>query len=1036
VTTPVPQHTLPELPEHLAGQIRASRTSLEGERKQVSVMFVDVVRSMELARMLDPERWRELIERFLAIATGAVRRYDGTLDKFTGDGVMAIFGAPVSQEDHARRACLAALSLDERLGPLARELRSQGIAFQVRVGINSGEVIVGEIGGESGMAYTAIGHTVGLAQRMQELAPEGGTALSAATASLLGAEFELCDLGVFEVKGSEDRERVLSLVGEQRTRSGGDGARAPVAAGAPSPFVGRERERSALEAALERALADDGQVVGLVGEPGVGKSRLAGEFCARCEADGIAVQRARALAHAREVPYLPMLELWRATLGIGEEEAPALARRRIEDTLDELDASFVEELPLIFDFLGLADPTRPTERMDPEARQRRLLAIVRRFVHARSRAYPAVTLVEDLHWLDPASSVFLGELVRAAAGTRTLLILTYRPDHRSDLLGGSHCEQLALRPLADGAVADLLRALLGGDPSLDGLSELIAARAVGNPFFCEELVQALSESGRLVGERGAYTLAQTLEGLVLPATVQATLAARIDRLGEREKQLVQVASVVGYEVSESILGEISSLTQAELQDALRALVAAELLGERMGEEGVSFAFKHPLTQEVAYRSQLGEARRRTHRQVADAIEQLHPERADELASLVASHREAAGESLLAARCYARAATWVGNSDISQALLHWQKAGELSESDLDAPEASSLALAAHVHRLDFGWRLGMSEQEAESHYRSGRELAIASGDQASLLLLTAVYANVRGTSGNIEQYAELGSEVDRLSREIGDPAQRMAVLSVPVFSLFLLGRVDQALAAMDEGIALGAGDPALGGGINLSCPYAFFLMMRGVVLTVTGQFEEAPEHLERALEVARAQGDLEIEGFTQMNFTWLARYLESAEGVLTRAGEGLRLAERFGSTFSRIWAQGWMGYAHLTQGNVGEAITALEGAIALARGARTGLEAEPFWLAGLSEALLAAGEHERALACARESLGVAAQRGAAVYLPGCHRALADALLAGSQPDDLAEAERELEQARAAVEQTGLRAELRFIERAQEHLASVR
>ena len=399
--------------------------------------------------------------------------------------------------------------------------------------------------------------------------------------------------------------------------------------------------------------------------------------------------------------------------------------------------------------------------------------------------------------------------MRAVAGTRTLLILTYRPEYAAEVLRGSHCEQLALRPLGPRAVRELLGSLLGQDRSLDGLPELIAARAVGNPFFCEELVAALAESGNLVGERGSYRLGRTLEEVVLPATVQATLAARIDRLREREKGLLQVASVIGYELEEAVLRAISGLSDSELNDALGSLVSAELLVERMGESGVAYAFRHPLTQEVAYRSQLSDRRRHVHRQVAVAIERLYPERLDELAALAAKHYEAAGDQLAAARFTSRAAAWVGASDISQALSHWRKVGELTVASRLSRD-HGLALGACPGSWITDGVLA-SQRKRRGHTTSGvATLAQKSPDRTPLFMLVAAYAGVCMMAGNLKKQAELADEVDRLSIEIGDPDLRMVVLPALVYTRTMQGRMGESLSFADEGIALAGENHALGG----------------------------------------------------------------------------------------------------------------------------------------------------------------------------------------------------------------------------------
>jgi adenylate cyclase len=997
-----------------------------GERKQVTIMFVDIVSSMDLAESLDSEYWRGLLARFFAISSRAVERLEGTIDKFTGDGVMALFGAPVSQEDHALRACLAALELHASLASLVGELAGEGVELAIRVGLNSGEVIVGEIGEGGEMDYTAIGHTVGLAQRMESLAAPGSTALSARTARLVSGEFELGDLGEFEVKGSSLPQRVFELLGKSSSR---DRVEAADALGGLSRFVGREREQSALQAALDRGLAGDGQVVGLVGEPGVGKSRLAHEFAERCHAEGILVQRARAVAHGRDIPLLPVLELMRVALGVEDTDEPEVARTRITATLAALDASFDQDAPLLFDFLGVPDPERPVDKVDPEARQRQLLSLVRRMMHARSRIEPAVALLEDLHWLDDASGAFLEELVRGCAGTRTLLILTYRPEYSGESLRGSHCEQLALRPLPKSAAGELLDSLLGHEPSLDGLADLIAARAVGNPFFCEELVAALAESGHLAGERGAYRLTRTLEEIVLPATVQATLAARIDGLSERARNLLQIASAIGYEVSEPVLMAIAGLPDAELSDVLRSLVSAELFSERMSDNGVEYKFKHPLTQEVAYRSQLTDRRQHVHREVAAAIEQLEPEKLDERAALLAHHWQAAGDPLAAARWNARAAAWIGHNDISQSLSHWRKVGELTAGLPDSPETTGLALGACIWELDYGWRLGITEEEARAHYEQGRALAQKNSDRTPLFMLVAAYTGVCMMAGNLSKQAELADEIDRLSIEIGDPGLRMVALPALVYTRMMQGRMGESLSLANEGIALASEDHALGGLAAILCPYAFCLIMKGQTLCFMGSLEESASTLEEALRVAREQGDIEAEAAANVNRAWLARYAGFTEQVPSHVTRGQEIAERHGAALLRVWSLNSRSFACLMLGEAEEAIVALEASTALARESRTGREGESMRLALMSEAKLSMGDRQGALQYARKAVATATEQESVVFLPLSYRVLAEALL---DTNETVAAQAALESATAAVEATSVHAELPFIERAREKL----
>jgi class 3 adenylate cyclase/tetratricopeptide (TPR) repeat protein len=1019
-------------PEHLAERIRGTRADLEGERKQVTVLFADVIGSMDLAERTDPEVWRRIMERFFTILCDGVHRFEGTVDKFTGDGIMALFGAPLAHEDHAQRACWAALTLQRELAVYAGDVRrTEGLSFSVRMGINSGEVVVGAIGEDLRLEYTAIGHTVGLAQRMESLAEPGRAYLTEQTARLVSGYLDLDDLGEFDVKGVSEPVRVHALAGAGGARSRLDISRAR----GFTRFVGREDELATLQAALEQSREGQGVVVGVVGEAGVGKSRLCHEFVERCRRRGIPVYEAQGQAHGSAIPFLPVLQMMRSYFGVTEHDPDQQAREKIAGRLLLLDEAFAESLPLMFDFLGVPDQHRPAPRMDPDARQRALLEMVKRLVHTSSQREPGINLIEDAHWIDPGSEVFLTQLVEVIPGTRNLTIVNFRPEYSAEWMRKSYYRQVSLLPLGPEAIGALLADLLGGDRSLNGLPALISERTAGNPFFIEEVVRTLVESGNLEGRRGAYRLVRPIDDATVPPTVSAVLAARIDRLSEREKSLLQSAAVIGREFSRPVLARAAELAEDELESALRALIAAEFLYEQELYPDAVYAFKHPLTQEVAYRSQLGERRAAVHRRVAEALEELYPEKLDERAALIAQHWEAAGDPLAAARWSARAAGWVGLSDISEAVRHWRKVSELVQALGDSAEASGLALAARVWRLNYGFRLGISEQEATVHYEAGRELAQRTGDRASLLLITAAYATVRGFAGHVEEYGELAEEVNRLSIEIGDPALRMAMLTIPAYARWVRGRSAEALAVLDEGVALGAEDPALGGGIFVVCPYAWCLMMRGIVLAGMGYLEESACELDRALQVAQEQGDLEDQGWTHGGYVILARSTGELETVLAHATQGHEIAERIGSAFSRVWALYFLGYARLMIGEPDEAIAAIERSNELGRETRTGLESESLRFAGLAEALLSAGDHRRALEAARESVTLARERGNEFWLALAYRVLAEALLAGDGPGKVAAAKEALDQAAAAAEATGARAELPFIERARARLIPV-
>jgi class 3 adenylate cyclase/tetratricopeptide (TPR) repeat protein len=1019
-------------PEHLAEKIRDARADLDGERKQVTVLFADVIGSMDLAEQTDPELWRSIMDRFFTILCDGVHRFEGTVDKFTGDGIMALFGAPLAHEDHAQRACWAALTLQRELAAYATEVRrGEGLSFSVRMGINSGEVVVGQIGEDLRVEYTAVGHTVGLAQRMESLAEPGKAYLTDQTAKLVSGYLDLDDLGEFDVKGVSEPVRVHALAG-----AGGAHSRLDISqARGFTRFVGREDELATLQAALEQSRDGSGVVVGVVGEAGVGKSRLCREFVERCRRQGIPVYEAQGQAHGRAIPFLPVLQMMRSYFAIAESDSDQQAREKIAGRLLLLDEAFAESLPLVFDFLAVADPHRPAPRMDPDARQRALLEMVKRLVHTSSLREPGINLLEDVHWIDPGSEIFLTQLVEVIPGTRNLTIVNFRPEYSAEWMRKSYYRQVSLLPLGAEAIKALLADLLGEHPSLNGLPNLIQERTAGNPFFIEEVVRALAESGNLDGKRGAYQLVRPVDDTAVPSTVNTILAARIDRLSEREKSLLQSAAVIGREFSEPVLARAAALGDDELEPALRTLIAAEFLYEQELYPDVVYAFKHPLTQEVAYQSQLGERRAAVHRRVAEALEEVYPDKLDERAALLAQHWEAAGDALAAARWSARAATWAGLNDISEAVRHWRKVSELVQALPDSTEASGLALAARLWRLGYGWRLGISEQEASAHYEAGRELAQRSGDRASLLLITSAYATVRGTAGHLDEYGELGEEVNRLSSEIGDPALRLASLAVPIYSRWAQGRLGEALALADEAIALGAKDPALGVEIFGTCPYAWCLFVRGVILGSMGYPDESASELDRAMRVAQEQGDLETQGWTHNGYVLFARYTGELETVLSHATQGYEIAERIGSTFSRVLALYYLGYARFMVGEADEGIVAIERSIELGREARTGLEQEALRFAGLSEALLSVGDHQRALDAAQESVTLARKRGNESILPISYRVLAEALLAGDGTDRVAAAKEALDQATVAADATGARVELPFIERARTQLIPV-
>jgi class 3 adenylate cyclase len=976
-------------PEHLAERIRAGLGDLEGERKQVTVLFADVMGSMELAERSDPEEWRRIMERFFSILCEGVHRFEGTVDKFTGDGIMALFGAPIAHEDHARRACYAALWLQDELASYAAELRrEQGLSFSVRIGINSGEVVVGAIGDDLEMDYTAVGHTVGLAQRMEQLAEPGKAYLTRFTAPLVEGYLALHDLGEFQVKGVSHPLQVYELSGIGQARGRLDVSRAR----GFSRFVGREEEMRVLEEALNRAQEGDAQVIGIVGEAGVGKSRLCQEFVERHRASGMPVYHITGQAHASSIPLLPVLELMRAYFDITELDSDQAARERIAGKLLLLDESFAEDLPLIFDFLAVPDPERPSQRMDPEARQRQLLDLTKRLIHAQSAREPGINLFEDLHWIDPASEAFLANHIEASQGTRSLTIVNFRPEYQAPWMSKSFYRQIALSPLGPEAIEEMLAYLLGWDRSLEGLPEMIRERTAGNPFFTEEVVQSLIESGALEGERGAYRLVRPIGSEAVPASVHSVLAARIDRLEPRQKSVLQAAAVVGKEFSEPILRRVCEPDGLELEEALRELVSSEFVYPQELYPEAVYAFKHPLTQEVAEGSQLGERRSAVHAAVARAIADHYPDRLDERAALIAQHWEAGRETLEAARWYARAAAWSGTRDPTESLGHWRKVRELADALPESAESAALGLTARIFSLQYGWRLGISHEEGEAMFTEAERMASIAGDVRSRAILLSVYAGIKGINdGDLQGMAQLGRSAIALAEESADPGLYM-VVGGGSYGLFLLGEHRAAVSVLDRALELADGDVTVGAGVAVGCPYAYCLIFKGGYVANLGELDEATGLIDRGLAMAREQGDIETAGWGHMWQVWLSDFMGEPDKALANAQHSLEIAERLGDAFSRAWSWFLLGFAERMRGEWGRAVEAVERSMGIARERRTAADAEPYRLSTLAEAYLGLGDGKRALELAQRAADLVRDRGHGGAAAFVNLRLANVLLA--------------------------------------------
>ncbi len=999
-------------PKHLAEKILQSKSALEGERKQVTVLFADVKGSMELASQLDPEQWHAILERFFEILTEGVHRFEGTVNQYTGDGIMALFGAPIAHEDHAQRACYAALHLRGELARYATEVkREHGVGFSTRMGIHSGDVVVGKIGDDLRMDYTAQGHTVGLAQRMEALASPDSCYLTGATAALAGGYFALEDLGDFRVKGVAEPARVHRLAGLGTARTRFDLSRAR----GLSRFVGRAADLRTLEDALAETGAGSGQVVGVVADAGTGKSRLCFEFLERCRARGMSVFEGRAVAHGRNIPYLPILEVFRAFFGIGPEDDDRGAREKIAGRMVLLDQHFADALPLLFDFLGVADPQRPAPRLDPEARQRQLLAVMRQVIQSVSEEQPTVTLIEDLHWIDEPSGEFLAHMVDARAGSRNLLVMNFRPEYRADWMQKSWYRQVPLTPLGKDAIAELLADLLGTDPSIAALAGPIHARTGGNPFFTEEVAQTLIESGQLEGKRGAYRLVTPIARLEVPATVQAVLAARIDRLPEREKRLLQVASVIGKDFAEPLLAEVAELPAEKLKAALASLRRAEFLHELSIFPVVEYSFKHPLTQEVALGSQLKERRRAVHAAVARAIER-HAAHLDERAALLAHHYDEAGEAIPAARWHRRAAEWVGRTDIGAAIHHWQRVRAVLRGLSPDAETAALAIAACTRLLNMGWRVGMPLGEARALLEEGQALASAIGDRRAHLKLSMVFGRALGSVGDVAGYLESAQENQRAAAEVDDVALRANAWGFLVDAQSFVAQLPLIEQMADEGLARFPRDlPAEEWLVGVQ-PHSWFSFWRSYALSWTGRVAEGLVERERCRRLCEENGTPELLGYIAGFAAEIQQHCCDAEASLASARQIEEISRRLGEPPVLVaWTQLAFGRAHLAAGRTADSVESARAALDSFGRVETFHAGNAAAL--LAEALLDGGDAAAACVAADEAIALCRRSLRRLYEACAHGVKARALLRrdGAQARDAAEAA--LAEAAALIEQSG-------------------
>jgi class 3 adenylate cyclase/tetratricopeptide (TPR) repeat protein len=981
------------VPKHLAEKILTSKAALEGERKQVTVLFADMKGSMELLADRDPEEARKLLDPVLELMMEAVHRYEGTVNQVMGDGIMALFGAPLAHEDHAVRACYAALRMQETVKRYAEGVqRSAGVPISIRVGVNSGEVVVRSIGSDLRTNYTAVGQTTHLAGRMEQMAMPGSIMMTASTLALAEGYVGVKPLGPVTVKGLVEPIEAFELTGAGFARTRLQAA----AARGLTRFVGRDVEVAAVRQGLERAHAGHGQVVALVGEPGVGKSRIIWEFTHPQRLQDWLVLESGSVPHGKATPYLPVINLLRAYFQIEDRDDVRKIREKVTGKLVSLDHTLWETLPAFLTLLDVAVEEPGWQALDPSQRRWQTLDAVKRLLLRQSQIQMLLLVFEDLHWLDSETQALLDDLVDSLPTARVLLLVNYRPEYQHLWGSRTYYTQLRLDPLPPETAEQLLGALLGRDASLDPLKSALIARTEGNPFFLEESVRAVVETGCLLGERGAYRLARPLPTIEVPATVQAVLAARIDRLPPRDKAILQMASVVGKDVPFALLQAIAEQADDELQAAIARLQAGEFVYEVGIFPDLEYTFTHVLTHDVTYGSLLLDRRRTLHGQILDAIERRYSDRLPEHVERLA-HHAFRGEAWMKAVTYSRQAGVKAIAASShREAVHWleQAIGALERLP-QTDDARALAVDLHLDTRSALLLLGEFSRMLEQ-LRAGERIAAALGDRRQLGRICAYLTDYFRQVGDYEQALEAGRRGLAAAEVEGD-------LGILVTTNIYLGHVyydtgqyGHATAHFRKNVAT-LGPEMLRERFGL--PYLVSVHSRtwlAVSLVELGLFNEAIEHAKEALRIAEGANHASslVSAHMGLGRAHLRRGdLERAVPVLER---GLELARLWNVRLVLAFLTDSLGLAYALAGRTAEAFPLLQEALDLHVTMR-GTTTQSARLVSLAQAHLLAGNAAEAVSLASRALELAERHGERGYLAYARGTLAEASMGLGSPD---------------------------------------
>jgi len=986
-------------PKHLAEKILTSKSALEGERKQVTVLFADMKGSMELLADRDPEEARKILDPILEHMMEAVHRYEGTVNQVMGDGIMALFGAPLAHEDHAVRAGYAALRMQESVKKYAEGVqKTEGIPIQIRIGVNSGEVVVRSIGSDLKMDYTAVGQTTHLAARMEQIAMPGSILMTADTLSLTEGYVQVKSLGPVNVKGLTEPVEVYEITGAGPVRSRLQAA----AARGLTRFVGRTAEFETLCRSLERAGTGHGQVVALVGEPGVGKSRLFWEFTHSRRTVDWLILESGSVSYGKATPYLPLVDLLKAYFSVEDRDDVRKIREKVTGKLLTLDKSLEPTLPAFLTLLDVAVEDQQWQSLDPPQRRQRTLDAVRRLLLRESQVQPLLLVIEDLHWIDSETQALLDSLIESLPTARLLLLVNYRPEYQHGWGSKTYYSQLRIDPLPPENAGELIQTLLGNDASLRPLEQLLIERTEGNPFFIEESVRTLVETKLLVGERGNYHLARPIESTQVPATVQAVLAARIDRLPPEEKRLLQSAAVVGKDVPFVLLQAIADQSQEELRLSLTRLQTAEFLYETSLFPDLEYTFKHALTHEVAYGSLLQERRHVLHVRIVEVIERLYPDRLSEHVELLA-HHASRGELWEKAVEYLHQAgkKAASRSATQEAIAYFEQALEALKH---LPEDHQTIEKTINIRVDLGPALiatsGFPAPEVEENYTRARVLCERLGETLQLFPVLWGLARMHDTRGELKQGRVLAEQLLDLAERVQEPALLLEAHHELWANLSALGELTIARLHVERGFALydpqkhrqhaflyGGHDP------GVCCAYH-----AAEVLWQLGYPDQALQKSRDSLIMARELSHPSTMSSALSFAAWFHQCRGDRQAVNAHVEENMALATEQGFSPRRAQADFLRGWLLVEQGDSETGITQMS-RLLVSQQAR-GVSGR--WIAHcaalLAEVLRKSGRISDALNVATEAIARTQQSGGRYHEAELHRIKGELLLAQTAADE--------------------------------------